>query len=433
MVLRSFGFGPRRFRPGKTPAHPSGHVRGRSPTALSDASLGAAPIDARPRSRERLGSRETQIRLKSPTLRPIAAVARSALYLWVSLTTLRAVEPMPFLSRVFFAIACFFRLIFDGRFAAAVEQTKALPPTSPRGIGKTSGAHSDRGERHAIPPTEVAADADHRDTDLPPTSSRARDTIDDLVRKTPADDDDDDMDDSNPSISTESHNTGLRRRSPPKPTTVPPPADDGSTESGSPPTEPSPGTLPPPPPGETSSAHVAVDVDSVAELPPAENVAHREEPVATLQRDTTADASPTVRQTMPPAAESGYAPRERGALLLLALLQREGRFVDFLQQDVTDFDDEQIGAAARVVHEGCRKALKGHLEIAPIRSEAEGDNVTLPEGYDVQANKLVGNVSGKPPYKGSVQHRGWRAQRLQLPSEVGNHDPSVLAQAEVEL
>lgn len=128
-----------------------------------------------------------------------------------------------------------------------------------------------------------------------------------------------------------------------------------------------------------------------------------------------------------------FQARERGALLLLSLLQREGRFVDFLQQDVTSFDDSQVGAAARVVHDGCRRALESHLKVEPIRAEAEGDSTTLEAGYDVQAVKLVGNVSGKPPYKGNVQHRGWRAVSLELPREVGAHDPSVLAQAEVEL
>lgn len=132
-------------------------------------------------------------------------------------------------------------------------------------------------------------------------------------------------------------------------------------------------------------------------------------------------------------AADKFGSRERGALLLLSLLQREGRFVDFLQQDVTNFDDTQVGAAARVVHEGCRRALETHLEIAPIRAEAEGEKTKLEAGYDVQAIKLVGNVSGKPPYKGVVQHRGWRALSLQLPNEVGAHDASVLAQAEVEL
>lgn len=352
---------------------------------------------------------------------------------------------MPFFSRVFFAIACFFRVIFDGRFAAAVEQTKALPPASAVRSGKTSGANSDRDERHAIPPDEVTTDDDSAG---PPSSTRARDTIDDLVRKTPTDEADDEDDDSIPPVSTESHNTGLRRRSPPKPNTVPPPPDsEGGVDVVSPPTEPSPGTLPPPSPDADvapSSAAVSVDTDSIANpsLPSAKSTdaeedAPRSEAVPSVkERETRAEPhlSKSSEAAAPAAPEeAGYAPRERGALLLLALLQREGRFVDFLQQDVTDFDDEQIGAAARVVHEGCRKALKSHLKVAPIRSEGEGDKVTLAEGYDVQANKLVGNVSGKPPYKGSVQHRGWRAEHLQLPSEVGDHDPSVLAQAEVEL
>lgn len=355
---------------------------------------------------------------------------------------------MPFFSRVFFAIACFFRLLFDGRFAAAVERTKALPPATTGERGKATGTHSDRSERHAIPPEEVSADADTRDTDslTPPSSSRVRDTIDDVLRKTPAGDTDDgDDEDSIPPVSTESHNTGLRRRSPPKPNTVPPPpTEETSPDVGSPPTEPSPGTLPPPSDDEAaaSSAHISVDTDSLA-TPAAQSSAKSDDSAPAKPVDGTAvskagESGDEASRVSTPGASTddtptGYAPPERGALLLLALLQREGRFVDFLQQDVTDFDDEQIGAAARVVHEGCRKALKGHLVIAPIRPEAEGEKVTLLEGYDVQANKLVGNVTGKPPYKGSVQHRGWRAERLQLPSEVGDHDPSVLAQAEVEL
>jgi hypothetical protein len=339
---------------------------------------------------------------------------------------------MPFFSRVFFAIACFFRVIFDGRFASAVEQTKVLPPASAIRSARSPESNGDRDERHAIPPDEVEMGAGARNTDslTPPSSSRARDTIDDLVRKTPDDDDDDD-DDSTPPVSAESHNTGLRRRSPPKPNTVPPPPDpEASAEVVAPATEPSPGTtLPPPSPeigaGE-SSVRISVNTDSIDNLP-ADSAAGK------ASEASTNVVSPTATPAHPELGDAGYAPRERGALLLLALLQREGRFVDFLQQDVTDFDDEQIGAAARVVHEGCRKALKGHLKVTPIRAEAEGDKVTLAEGYDVQANKLVGNVSGKPPYKGSVQHRGWRAEHLQLPSEVGDHDPGVLAQAEVEL
>lgn len=326
---------------------------------------------------------------------------------------------MPFFSRVFFAIACFFRLLFDGRFAAAVETTKVLPAPPHKDGAKAGAPEREREERHAIPPEESQA-SEGRDTDsMPPHRvTPPRDTVQDLMSDIEASDEDDD-EPSVPPVSTESQSTGLRHRSPPKPNTVPPPPD--AEVSHAPATEPSGAT------GSHSKAELAV----AAEAPGA---APTEDP---SEKATTSPESGEAAAELgpPPAAtiEPGCAARERGALLLLALLQREGRFVDFLQQDVTDFDDEQVGAAARVVHEGCRKALKGHLKVSPIRSEAEGDKVTLAEGYDVQATKLVGNVSGKPPYKGSLQHRGWRADHLQLPSEVGDHDPSVLAQAEVEL
>jgi hypothetical protein len=125
--------------------------------------------------------------------------------------------------------------------------------------------------------------------------------------------------------------------------------------------------------------------------------------------------------------------RREGALLLLELLQREGRLVDFLEQDVQSFSDEDVGVAARVVHEGCRKSLRAHLEVEPIRSEAEGATLTLDAGYDARAVKLVGDVRGSAPYRGSLRHRGWRAKELRLPEPVDGHDASVLAMAEVEL
>ncbi len=127
------------------------------------------------------------------------------------------------------------------------------------------------------------------------------------------------------------------------------------------------------------------------------------------------------------------APDLTPALQLLSLLQREGRLVDFLQQDITSFPDADVGAAARVVHEGCRKALRAHAEIEPVRSEDEGARVKLDGTFDADAVKLVGDVRGEPPYAGVLRHRGWRARKLELPAIVGEHDARVLAPAEVEL
>jgi hypothetical protein len=122
-----------------------------------------------------------------------------------------------------------------------------------------------------------------------------------------------------------------------------------------------------------------------------------------------------------------------GALQLLSLLQREGRLVDFLQQDIAPFTDADVGAAARVVHEGCRRALRAHADIAPVRTEEEGARVSLEAGFDADMVKLVGEVRGEPPYAGVLRHRGWRATKLELPQRVGSHDAHVLAPAEVEL
>lgn len=121
------------------------------------------------------------------------------------------------------------------------------------------------------------------------------------------------------------------------------------------------------------------------------------------------------------------------ALQLLSLLQREGRFVDFLEQDVTTFSDEDIGAAARVVHDGCKKALSGHVAFAPVRAEDEESKVVVPEGYAPSEVKLTGNVSGAPPFTGTLRHKGWRVTECKLPEPIAGRDPRVVAPAEVEL
>ena len=134
----------------------------------------------------------------------------------------------------------------------------------------------------------------------------------------------------------------------------------------------------------------------------------------------------------PPAPKLREAPVD-SALQLLGLLQREGRLIDFLQEDVSAFSDAQVGAAARVVHDSVNKALSGHLKLARVRSEAEGARVTLPKGFSASEVRLTGNVLGDPPFTGTLNHAGWRALSLELPKLSEGHDVSILAPAEVEL
>ena len=121
------------------------------------------------------------------------------------------------------------------------------------------------------------------------------------------------------------------------------------------------------------------------------------------------------------------------ALILLAAFQREGRLVDFLQQELAGFSDEEIGAAARVVHGGCGKAFRHFFEIAPATQGTEGAPMTVPAGFNAQRIRLTGNVSGQPPFRGTLKHHGWIATEVRMPSISEALDPAVIAPAEVEL
>jgi hypothetical protein len=139
-----------------------------------------------------------------------------------------------------------------------------------------------------------------------------------------------------------------------------------------------------------------------------------------------------------PSTESSTASRLKtaspdAALQLLALLQQEARLIDFLEEDLLGFSDADVGAAARVVHEGGKKVLKDYFTLAAVRDEQEENRVTLPEAFDATAVRLTGNVIGQPPFTGILVHRGWRVTEVRLPKLAEGHDTHVVAPAEVEL
>lgn len=122
-----------------------------------------------------------------------------------------------------------------------------------------------------------------------------------------------------------------------------------------------------------------------------------------------------------------------GALALLALLQREGRFVDFVRDSVDGADDADIGAAAREVHRGCRKVLDQHLSIEPVMPGEEEAKVSVPKGFDPAEVRLIGEAKGEPPFRGTLRHHGWRVVDAKLPVLAEGIDRTVIAPAEVEL
>jgi hypothetical protein len=137
-----------------------------------------------------------------------------------------------------------------------------------------------------------------------------------------------------------------------------------------------------------------------------------------------------------PAPKPGALLHEAGpaaALQLLGMLQQDGRFIDFIQENIAGFSDAEIGAAARVVHEGCRKVLREHFALEAVRREPEGARVTLEPGFDAATLRLTGNVVGEPPFTGTLTHKGWVAMETKLPKLTAGHDVTILAPAEVEL
>lgn len=132
-------------------------------------------------------------------------------------------------------------------------------------------------------------------------------------------------------------------------------------------------------------------------------------------------------------AQSEAALRRRGAVQMLALLQREGRLIDFLMEELDQLGDAQIGSAVRDIHRGCRKGLLEHVKVSPVRPEPDEAAVRIEEGYDPSAVRLIGNITGRPPFHGTLRHHGWRAKDVLLPDLPRSHDPQVITPAEVEL
>jgi Domain of unknown function (DUF2760) len=127
-------------------------------------------------------------------------------------------------------------------------------------------------------------------------------------------------------------------------------------------------------------------------------------------------------------------PKPSGApLRMLALLQREGRLVDFLLEDIQSYPDAQIGAAVRDIHRQCQAALKEHLVLEPVFKQQEGASVEVPPGFDPSAIRVTGNVTGQPPFHGTLQHHGWRVREIKLAPPPEGQDEFILMPAEVEL
>ncbi len=121
------------------------------------------------------------------------------------------------------------------------------------------------------------------------------------------------------------------------------------------------------------------------------------------------------------------------AVQMLALLQRDGRLIDFLAEDISVYPDVHLGAAVRTIHESCRQVLDHYVKLEPILNSEEDQPVTVQAGFDPAAIKLIGNVAGEPPVRGALRHKGWRVKEVNLPPLPQGAGRMVIAPAEVEL
>ena len=152
---------------------------------------------------------------------------------------------------------------------------------------------------------------------------------------------------------------------------------------------------------------------------------------AAQAQEMPAPAAPAVsrlKKAEPPASDT----LDR-AVQMLALLQRDGRLIDFLAENISAYPDAQLGAAVRTIHETCRQALDQYVKLEPVLNSEEDQPVTVEAGFDPAAVKLIGNVAGEPPLRGLLRHKGWRVKELKMPPLPQGAGRLVIAPAEVEL
>lgn len=148
------------------------------------------------------------------------------------------------------------------------------------------------------------------------------------------------------------------------------------------------------------------------------------------------EATPGLKQPTPkPAPEPKPAPTSAcgEALHLLTVLQREARFIDYIQEDLGGYDDASVGGVSRKVHDDCAASIRKYFALRHILDDDEQSTVEVPKGFDPGRIRVTGHPVGEPPYQGTLQHRGWIASKASFPQRTGAQDPTIICPAEVEI
>ena len=157
--------------------------------------------------------------------------------------------------------------------------------------------------------------------------------------------------------------------------------------------------------------------------------------VVSQKRPTIPPRRPAAEPARPAPERPQAANADAEIVHFLAMLQEKGRLVDFVMDDINAYSDAQVGAAARVVHAGCRGVLQEHFMIDPVRPEQEGSTVQVPAGYSAGEYRLVGKIAGSAPFSGVLVHRGWKTNMVKLPQLLRGATDRLpaIAPAEVEV
>ncbi len=126
-------------------------------------------------------------------------------------------------------------------------------------------------------------------------------------------------------------------------------------------------------------------------------------------------------------------PTRDAAVSLLGTLQREARLIDLVQEDLAQYSDAQVGAAARPCLMQCAQTLKRHFALAPVIDAAEGDTVTTQPDASAARLQWVGDSAEASKSQGKLIHHGWLATKVELSEWTGDEaDMMIVAPAQVQ-
>ncbi|MCM2374142.1 DUF2760 domain-containing protein [Aporhodopirellula aestuarii] len=157
-------------------------------------------------------------------------------------------------------------------------------------------------------------------------------------------------------------------------------------------------------------------------------VALDEHAVPRLEK-ASAELSESTKKTQPIRKLS---PAQNPAITLLATLQRDARLIDLIHEDLDQYQDAQVGAAARPCLKQCRQSLDRILKIEKLVDAKENETVTVPAGATAARYRWIGESSANGEATAKLVHPGWRAASVELPQWSGNEeDAQVIAPAQV--